>query len=173
MTEPTEEDVEQFIIFAGYGEVMHRFQMLELALWGLLSANLNPRITVGQGMAKVAKWNGTTFGSLMRGIKNQPHWPPDLLAKLMGSVDVRNYMSHHFLREYFIAQRSQANRETATQELANLANWLDDLSDELDAHLETQGVIRADLDDEQTAAEIEALRPKDWFFMDVEFSDED
>lgn len=102
---------------------------------GLQTRSIKPATTMEQAMAKVGKWNGTTFGEFMRGMKNQPHWPKDLLDKLLHAVDVRNYMAHHFLREYFIAQRTEANRESAAQELANLANWLDELSGELDAHL--------------------------------------
>ena len=55
------------------------------------------------------------------------------------------------------------------QELANLANWLDDLDRQLETHLTTVGIVgREDLNDE-AAAEIDRLRPKNWFyFMDAE-----
>lgn len=173
VSEPSSEELDQFIIFGGYGEVMYRFQVLEMGLWGLLARSIKPATTMDQAMAKVEKWNGTTFGELMRGIKNQPHWPKDLLAELLNAVELRNYLAHHFLREYFIAQRTKANRDSAAQELANMANWLDDLSDELDAHLASQGIASIDNLDEETAAEIDALRPKDWFyFMDGDSSGE-
>jgi len=167
VSEPSDERLDQFIIFAGFGEVMHRFQVLEMSLWGLLAHGIKPATQEHQVLAKLEQWNATTFGKLMRGMKNQGHWPPDLLDKLLHSVDVRNYLAHHFLREYFIAERSEANRDNAAQELANLANWLDDLSDELDAHLASQGIASVDDLDEETAADIDAMRPKDWFyFMD-------
>lgn len=165
MSEPGDERVDQFIIFGGYGEVMHRFQVLEMSLWGLQTKSIKPATTMDQAMAKVEKWNGTTFGEFMRGMKNQPHWPKGLLDKLLHAVDVRNYLAHHFLREYFIAERTEANRESAARQLADLANWLDELSDELDAHLARQGIASVEDLDEETAAEIDALRPKDWFYF--------
>ncbi len=57
----------------------------------------------------------------------------------MTAVEVRSYLAHHFLREYFMAERSMANRTDATQELANLSNWIDELSVHLDAHLASLG----------------------------------
>ncbi|HST47092.1 hypothetical protein [Jatrophihabitans sp.] len=165
MAESNDEQIDQFIIFAGYGEVMHRFQLLEMGLWGLLSKSIKPATTMDQAIAKVKKWNGTTLGELMRGMKGQTHWPPELLAKLLRSVEIRNYLAHHFLREYFIAERSMENRKTATQELADLANWLDALSAELDDHLATQGITTLEVLDPETAAEIDALRPKDWLYF--------
>lgn len=165
VTEPGEQEVDQFIIFGGYGEVMYRFQTLEMGLWGLQTKSIKPHTHPDQAMAKVEKWNGTTFGEFMRGMKNQPHWPKDLLDKLLHAVDVRNYLAHHFLREHFVAERTEANRESAAQQLANLAHRLDELSDELDAHLLAQGIASIDDLDEETAAEVDAMRPKDWFYF--------
>jgi hypothetical protein len=35
--EASDERVDQFIVYAGYGEVMHRFQTVELVLWQFLA----------------------------------------------------------------------------------------------------------------------------------------
>jgi hypothetical protein len=63
---PTGEKVDQIIIYAGYGEVMHRFQVLELSLWLTQTRRIKAGSSLKQGMVKVEKWNGTTLGELMR-----------------------------------------------------------------------------------------------------------
>jgi hypothetical protein len=99
----SEDNTDEYLIYIGYGEVMRRLQILELGLWGLLSRKIKPGTSLGQAMEMVAKWDGTAFGQLMRGMKNQSHWPEGLLDKLLEAVNVRNYLAHHFLREYFMA----------------------------------------------------------------------
>lgn len=71
MSEPSDERVDQFIIYAGYGEVMHRLQVLEMSLWTLPTRGIMPKTQFEHAMDRVEKWNGTTFGELMRGMKNQ------------------------------------------------------------------------------------------------------
>ncbi len=61
-----EESVDQFIIYAGYGEVMHRLQVLELSLWMIQSRGIKSQTRLDQAMAKVEKWNATTLGELPR-----------------------------------------------------------------------------------------------------------
>jgi hypothetical protein len=162
VNESAEESVDQFIIYAGYGEVMHRMQTLEMSLWLIQARNIKAGSTLEQGMAKVEKWNGTTLGELMRGMKNQTHWPIGLVDKLMKAIDHRNYLAHHYLREYFVIKPSEQNRERAARELAAVSVFLEELIDELDAHAAALGVL-ADADLEQEArAEIDRLRPKDW-----------
>jgi hypothetical protein len=69
-----------------YGEVMRRFQTLELGLWSLLTRKIKPGATINQAMEMVANWGSTTFGQLMGGMKNQPHWPEELAWKLLEAV---------------------------------------------------------------------------------------
>lgn len=167
MSEPNQEDVGQATIYVGYGAVMHQFQMLELDLWGFLTKGIKSGASFDQAMAKVEKWNATTFGSLWRGMRTQPHWPADLKDKLERAVEVRNYLSHHFLREYFVVERSADSQERAAQALADQSIWLEGLSDELEAHAASQGIPGHGELDEETSTEIDKLRPKKWFyFMD-------
>jgi hypothetical protein len=159
-----DEDAENAIIYLGYGKVMHQLQALELTLWQVLATKFKPGMTDGQMLAKLEKWDGTTLGQLVRGLKTQPHWPPALVDKLLAAVEHRNYLAHHFLREYFVVEHSQHNRDAASQALVEESIWLEKLDDELAAHLATLGIGTGsveDLDDE-TRAEIDALRPTDW-----------
>jgi hypothetical protein len=156
------EKVDQFIIYAGYGEVMHRFQVLELSLWTLQARSLKPKSTLDQSTAKVDKWNGTAFGQMLRGMKNQEHWPPQLIQELLEAVDIRNYLAHHFLREYFLAVASHENREIAAQKLADLSVRLEHLMAKVDRHTQSLGIEAWDHLEPDTQAEIDALRPIDW-----------
>ena len=83
-----DDGVSEYLIYIGYGEVMRRFQTLELGLWGLLTRKIKPGTNLGQAMEMVARWDGTTFGQLMRGMKNQEHWPAGRW------FDVRNSVRH-------------------------------------------------------------------------------
>lgn len=165
------EDTGEYLIYIGYGEVMRRLQSLELGLWGLLSRKIKPGTSLDQAMEMVAKWDGTTFGQLMRGMKNQSHWPEGLLDKLLEAVKIRNYLAHHFLREYFMAAPSQENLEDASNQLAELSVWLEKLDEELDAHLESLGIETSSSLDVGSKALAETLRPEKWFGF-VESADE-
>lgn len=163
MGKPDEEQVDQFLIYAGYGEVMHRLQVLELSLWQLQTRGIRPGATAEQAMSKVEKWNATTLGALMRGMKCQPHWPDGLVDRLLKAVDLRNYLAHHYLREYFVVVPSHINRERAAQELANISVFLKALVSDLDVHTLSLGIPIDDREvSDKTRAEIDGLRPAEW-----------
>ena len=111
----------------------------------------------------VAKWDGTTFGALDAELGPGLHWPEDLLDKLLEAVKIRNYLAHHFLREYFMAVPSQENLEDASNQLADLSVWLEKLDEELDAHLESLGIETSSSLDASTKVLAETLRPEKWF----------
>ena len=96
---------DQFIVYAGYGEVMHRFQTFELLLWQFLVRGIKRGSSlaqgVGQGPDKIIKWDNTTAGAIVRGLKSQAHWPDGMIDSLQEAVETRNYLADHFLREYF------------------------------------------------------------------------
>lgn len=121
------EDTGEYLIYIGYGAVMRQLQVLELSLWGLLCRKIKPGTSSDQAMDMVAKWDSTTLGQLMRGMKNQQHWPDELPDKLLEAVMIRNYLAHHFLREYFMAAPSRSNVDNAANQLANCrrgsSNW--------------------------------------------------
>ena len=160
MGDPSDARVDQFVVYAGYGEVMHRLQALELSLWLIQCRNIKAKSTSEQVMAKVEKWNETTFGNLMRGMRNQTHWPPSLVDKLTRAVQIRNYLAHHYLREYFAARPSEQNLERAAQELAEISVFLENLVSEVDTHAAALGVALGP--DKETMAGIEQLRPTEW-----------
>lgn len=165
MAESGDEVVDQSVIYRAYGDVMHKFQVFELALWQLQSRGIRPGTTLDQAMQKVEAWNRTTFGQFMRGMRNQSDWPDGLVERLLTAVDSRNYLAHHFLREYFMVEPTEENRDRALQDLAELFAWLDRLASDLDEHLRTLCLeVPDDSDDE--LAKIEALRRKKFFYED-------
>jgi hypothetical protein len=164
MPDPASEGnhVEQFIIYGGYGQVMHQLQGLELTLWGFLARGLKKGMSLDQGMKKVEKWNGTTIGDVIRGLKSQPHWPDGMTDQLDMALNIRNYLAHHFLREYFTALPSEEIRETASQWLADVSVWLEALEEFLEAHLRSLGVPTYQDLEEDFIAEMDKLRPTTW-----------
>jgi hypothetical protein len=161
-SEASDERVDQFIVYGAYGEVMHQFQVFELTLWGFLTRTIKDGTSVDQAMDKVWKWDGTTFGKLVRGLKSQGHWPPGMIDSLEEAVQARNYLAHHFLRNYFMVTPSERNKEQATNQLAEVSARLEDLQEALEDHLRSLGVTGIEELDEETLAEIDKLRPTDW-----------
>jgi hypothetical protein len=164
MSEPGDPSarVDQFIVYAGYGEVMHQFQVFELTLWGFLTRSIKDGMSAEQVDQKVEKWDGTTFGKVVRGLKSQTHWPDGMVDDLEGAVATRNYLAHHFLREYFLVTPSDRVREQAAVQLANVSTRLERLGQAVEAHLRSLGVASIyDLGDE-LMEQIEALQPTEW-----------
>lgn len=136
MSEPQDPDqrVDQFIIYVAYGQVMHQFQVFDDAR-AIPGAGYQVRDDLQRAMDKIIKWDRTTLGSIVRGLKSQAHWPDGMIDSLKEAVYARNYVAHHFLREYFLVAPSEKVREQAAKELANLSVRLDELQEVLAAHL--------------------------------------
>ena len=156
------EGFQRYVIFGMYGELMLKFQLLEMTLWSFLSRSIKENTTLDQAMLKVEKWDRTTLGSIFRGLKNQDHWPADLVEELSGAVETRNYFAHHFLREFFLAAPLPENFHRGAEKLTEITDRLDALDEALEAHLRTLGVPTAGDLDEETQAIIDALRPTKW-----------
>jgi hypothetical protein len=60
-----------------------------------------------------------------------------------------------------MAVPSEENRHDASTKLAEVSVWLEELEEELDAHLEFLGVVTAL--DAGTEVLVESLRPQRWF----------
>jgi hypothetical protein len=143
---------------------MHQMQVLELTLWGLLATKIKPGATDDQVLAKLEKWNSTTLGQLLRGLKTQPHWPPTLVEQAARGGR-RSQLPGASLPSRVLRRRALETqpgyRDAGARGSVDLAR---ELSDELDAHLATLGLGTTSVDDldEETRAEIDALRPTDW-----------
>ena len=47
--EEPDANVSRFILFGAYGEIMLRFQLLEMSYWSILAARLKRGVTLDQG----------------------------------------------------------------------------------------------------------------------------
>ncbi|MET0414818.1 MAG: hypothetical protein ABW022_02205, partial [Actinoplanes sp.] len=156
------EELEQSVIYVGFGAVMHQFQVIELTLWQFLTRTIDDGPAAEQAIATVENWDAAAFGDMVRGLKTQPHWPTGLVDELEGAVATRNYLTHNFLREHFAVTRSEGARSAAARELADLSKRLLALEDNLEAHLKGLGIAIIDTVPGEITEEIEALRPKTW-----------
>ncbi len=141
---------------------MHQLQVMELSLWLILARNFKPGIQLHQATAKIAGWDANTFGGLFGNMKNQPHWPEGLGGKLEQAIEIRNWLAHHFLREYFVVRPSEENRDRAVNRLSETSDWLDDLQEELDRHTADLGIPSDEDLEPELRAEMDATRPADW-----------
>jgi len=156
------ESVDQFLVYGAYGEVMHRFQVFELSLWQVLTRGIKPGMTTDQAMDKIEKWDATTFGSIVRGLKSQSHWPAGMIDELERAAQARNYLAHHFLREYFVMAASEEVKQQAVAQLARILDRLDRLEEDLGDHLRSLGIATIDDLDDEAKAMIDTLRPTEW-----------
>jgi hypothetical protein len=161
-SEVPDERVDQFIVYGAYGEVMHQFQVFEMTMWGSLTRGIKPGMSESQAFDRITKWDGTTLGQLVRGLKTQDHWPDGMTESLEQAVEARNYLAHHFLREYFAVTPSERVKQQATEQLAHVSARLEDLEEALEDHLRSLGVPGIEELDEEAQAEIDKLRPKEW-----------
>ena len=100
------DEVDQFIIYGAYGEIMHKFQVFELTLWGFLARSIKSGTTLNQAMDRISRWDSTNLGTLWRGLRTQDHWPSEMVSEVDNAVAARNYLAHHFLRDYFVVRPS-------------------------------------------------------------------
>jgi hypothetical protein len=153
--------VDHFIVYGAYGEIMHRFQVFELTLWQMLARGIKPGMTADQAMDKVEKWDATTFGSVVRGLKSQTHWPDGMTNELQLAVEARNYLAH-FLREDLVVAASEETTDQAMEQLAKILDRLDRLEQDLEDHLHSLGGASIEDLDDEVKAEIDKLRPTVW-----------
>ena len=128
------------VIYIGYGELMRRLQVLELSLWIVQAMRMKKGMSGEQAFRQIDKWDGTTFGTMWRGMRTQDHWPTDLVDDVDQAVQLRNHLAHHFLREFFSARKTPGNFERGTQQLIEWSVRMDGLEMKLDAHLQMLGV---------------------------------
>jgi hypothetical protein len=157
-----DDELDEGIIYIGYGDLMRKLQLMELHLWQIQALRMNPKMQAKHAFEKVEKLDGTAFGSLVRGMKTQDHWPEGMVDDLLQAVALRNYLAHNFLREFFLAEPSQDNYARGAQRLVDWHEKVDALDAALETHIATMSDATWDDLDDDLKAEIEAMRPKIW-----------
>ena len=152
------------LIYLAYGELMHHFQIFDLTLVQLISWVGEPGASFSERLAEVDDLiSKATLGTLIRKVKDRRELPIDVVDELCEILSQRNYLAHHFLREYFIIVPSERVRDQAVDKLAETATRLESLEAALEDHLRRLGVPSPDDLDLQTRAAIDQLRPTEWF----------
>lgn len=91
-----------------------------------------------------------------------------MIESLEEAAQTRNYLAHHFLRNYFMVTPSEKIKALATSKLVNVSVRLEDLREALEDHLRSLGVVGSEELDEETMAEIDKLRPTEWLDQPAE-----
>lgn len=79
--------VARLVVMNAYGEIMLRFQLLEMSYWRILASRLKRGVSFDQGMAKLEGWERQTGERLI----NVLDLPDDLPDEAMTAVNTRNY----------------------------------------------------------------------------------
>jgi hypothetical protein len=141
-----DEAVARLVVMNGYGEVMLRFQLLEMSYWSILAeTKLKRGISLDQAMGNVAGWESQTGGRLL----NVLGLPADLEDDARTAVNTRNYLAHGFLRDRAIALQDAAGCEETAKELAVVSGKLDEFEERLEAYM--RGLGFPELSEEELA----------------------
>lgn len=148
------------VVYVGFGQVMHKFQLIEMNLWSVKALHFKAGIQEHQAFAKLANWDAkAVFGGLVEELKDQHHWPAGMVERLRAAVRVRNYLAHRFLREFFMAENSEENYGRGIEQLIRWSEMVDELDAELAAHV--VHLAGGDID-EETKAELAQFLPTTW-----------
>ena len=156
--ESDDTDVSRFTVFYGYGEVMLRFQVLEMSYWQILATRLKRGMTLDQGMQKVEGWERQTGERLIKVLG----LPDELRDEAFTAVNTRNYLAHSFLRDRapFLAVAGAA--EAAAEELTKVSARLDEFEGRLETYMRDVGVPElSEKELKQLGLDV-ALDPAEW-----------
>jgi hypothetical protein len=130
-----------------YGEVMLRFQLLEMNYWSILAARKPPGMSLDQYIAKLTEWDRQTGERLIKVLG----LPDDLRDEAMTAVNTRNLLAHRFLRERAVFFSDPQASHEAARVLAEVEVKINEFEERLNAHMRELGI--AELDE----SEIETL----------------
>jgi hypothetical protein len=145
--QPDEATVARLVLMNGYGEVMLRFQVLEMSYWQILATRIKRGSTLDQGIARLSGWAGQTGERLI----NKLGLPDDLRAEADAAVKTRNYLAHDFLRDQWPFLSEPPVCRSAAEQLAAIAVHIEEFEGRLNLYVQDLGV------QELTEEEIEEL----------------
>ncbi|MBV9652226.1 MAG: hypothetical protein JO296_19095 [Pseudonocardiales bacterium] len=158
MSETDEVDdtaVARFVAMGAYGEVMLRFQLLEMSYWSILAARKPPGMSLHQHIAKLTEWDRQTGERLIkaRGL------PDDLRDGAMTAVNTRNLLAHRFLRERAVFFSDPLASHEAAKVLVKVEVKVDEFEERLNAYMRELGIEELD---ESTIEALELAVPPDF-----------
>lgn len=145
--QPDDAAVARCVAMNAYGEVMLRFQLLEMSYRSILAARKPPGMSLDQHIAKLTEWDRQTGERLIKALD----LPDDLHDEAMTAVNTRNLLAHRFLRERAVFFGDPLASEDAARVLAEVEVKIDEFEERLNAYMRGLGIEELD------EAEIEAL----------------
>ncbi|MGH4018642.1 MAG: hypothetical protein ACRDT0_05245 [Pseudonocardiaceae bacterium] len=139
--------VARCVAMNAYGEVMLRFQLLEMSYWSILAARKPPGMSLDQHIAKLTEWDRQTGERLIKALG----LPDYLRDEAMTAVNTRNMLAHQFLRERAAFFGDPLASNDAARVLAEVEVKIDEFEKRLNAYMRELGIEELD------EAEIEAL----------------
>lgn len=157
-------------ILASYGQLMLQLQVTEMNFWILRAAKLKKGMSDAQVLEAMKKWDRTTFGDLVRGLKSQGHFEEDTRWKLGQLLELRNHVAHNFLREFFVVKGSPVHYREGLSTIERWQALVQDLDEDLTAYIDEEfGEGWNKLSDAEWA-EIAKLQPTSWPLIDSDES---
>lgn len=147
---------------------MLQLQLLEMNFWVMRTANLKKGMSEAQVLQAIKKWDHTTFGDLVRGLKSQGHFDEDLRWKLDQLIQLRNHVAHNFLREFFVTERTLANFRRGLDSLHRWQRLVEELNHDLEGYVDEMFGKGWDQLSDAEEARIAELQPKRWPLVDPE-----
>jgi hypothetical protein len=151
-------NVSRFLLFGAYGEVMLRFQLLEMSYWQILAARRKRGVQLHQGMQKVEGWERQTGERLIKALG----LPDELYDEANTAVNTRNYLAHAFLRDRAPFLGVEGAAEAAVGELAQVSAKLDEFEGRLETYMRDVGVPELSEDELKQLGLDVALDPAEW-----------
>jgi hypothetical protein len=135
--------VARFTAMGAYGEVMLRFQLLEMSYWSILAARKPRGMNWDQYTAKLAGWDRQTGDRLI----NALGLPSDLQDEAIIAVNTRNLLAHRFLRERAVFFGDPRASNDAARVLAEVEQKLNEFEQRLNAYMRELGIAELDEDE--------------------------
>ncbi len=137
-----------------YGEVMLRFQLLEMSYWSILAVRKPPGMSLDQHIAKLTEWDRQTGERLIKALG----FPDDLHDEAMTAVNTRNLLAHRFLRERVVFFSDPRASNDVARTLAEVQVKIDEFEERLYAYMRGLGIEELD----ETEIEELGLEPPDF-----------
>ena len=158
--------VARFVAMGAYGEVMLRFQLLEMSYWSILAARKPPGMSLDQHIAKLTEWDRQTGERLIKALG----LPGDLRDEAMTAVNTRNLLAHRFLRERAVFFSDPRASHEAARVLAEVEVKIDEFEKRLNAYMRELGIEELD---ESTIEALELAVPPDFATWSALFGRDD
>jgi hypothetical protein len=145
--------VARFTAMGAYGEIMLRFQLLEMSYWSILASKKPRGMSLDQHIAKLTEWDRQTGERLI----NALGLPPDLHDEAIIAVNTRNLLAHRFLRERAVFFGDPRSSNDAARVLAEVDKKIDVFEQRLNSYMRELSI--GELDEDERAALERAIPP--------------